>query len=442
MSSDLEARLLASLPDAETFLSLSERGVEESSFRHWPAIYHYIEMIVGEHGHLPRLIDLKATFNLPDHIRREPAEFSWLLEEFQRLGTAKKIQELVDRSVMVHAEDPQALITNLVQGLTSLSGTGQRGVSATDQKATARMSGYSATAKALDDKGLAIHGIPTGLSYFDLVQRIGWMPGELNGIVARPYMGKSWFAVWHGVLAWEAGFRVLFLSPEMPADEVEARFDAIVCGQRGVPVSVTEFYRGYYPSQAQKALAESVSKRSDWITIDTSAGRSFRLLELPRLLKQYAPDILIVDGLPLIGAENRGSALWEQMKDLAYGFKDLAQGAGVPILLTHQANRGANRTDKPPELHEIAFGDAVAQACDRVITISLVPKEAKRRRLSIQKYRKGESVAGGIEFEFDPEHGRIAEVEYGKLPSAATGSGIDGESFDEWGGNPSSVPIP
>jgi len=91
MSADLEARLLASLPTVEAFAALGEQGIGAGSFHHWRALYEYIAELVGEHHHLPRLRDLKATFNLPDHIKRQPEEYDWLLLEFQRLTLAQQV---------------------------------------------------------------------------------------------------------------------------------------------------------------------------------------------------------------------------------------------------------------------------------------------------------------------------------------------------------------
>lgn len=423
MSGDLEARLLASLPSIEAFESLGEQGIGPASFSHWRPMYDYIDQVVRDNQHLPRLVDLKATFNLPDHIRREPHEYDWLLQEFRRLTLAQQVQGLLDRVIETYGEQPEELVPQLVRELTALGGTrGQQSASTTDARSSARMEGYAALAEGQSEGFM--HGIPTGYSYFDAKARLGWLPGELIGIVARPYVGKSWLLVWHGALAWQAGYRVLMLSPEMVVEEAEARFDAVLAGLRGVPVSVTELYRGFRPSAALHALAAEVSKRGDWVTLDTAGGRPFKLGQIPRLIATHRPDLLLVDGLPLVGAEGgRGQALWEQIKDLSYGLKDIAVGAHIPIIVTHQATRGAHDTKKPPGLHEIAFGDAFGQACDKVLVLSRTMEE-ERRRMTIQKFRKGAPMQGGVELIFDPEHGKIREAvdDDEDLPTGANGT--------------------
>ena len=422
MSADLEARLLASLPNIEAFAALRGQGIGVESFMHWRSLYTYIDELVREHQHLPRLRDLKATFNLPDHIKRQPEEYDWLLLEFQRLTLAQQVQDVLDRTIETHGEDPAALIPNLVRELTALGGTLARATSYTDGRSIARLDEYAALAPQGGEGGM-MHGIPTGYSYFDATAQLGWLPGELIGIVARLYMGKSWLLIWHGVLAWLAGRRVLLLSPEMTRDEAEARFDAVLCGQRGVPVSVTELYRGYQPTAPQRALFAEVARRNDWITLTTEGGRPFSLSELPRAIRTHAPDLVLIDGLPLIRGEGgRGQQVWEQIKDLSYGLKDVATSAAVPIIVTHQANRAAKDTGKPPGLHEIGMGDAFAQACDKVLVMSTMAHEPDARRVTIQKFRKGRPLVGGIRLYFDPEHGLLHEVT-DELPGRADGAG-------------------
>jgi len=350
------------------------------------------------------------------------------LSEFQRLRIARQVQEIVDKSVEIHGDHPEELVPTLIRDLGGISLTGRRGGSLTDDSMESRLDGYEALHKEIQEQPGLIAGIPTGFSYFDTHNRIGWMRGELIGIIGRTYVGKTWALMYTGLRAWVTGFRVLFLSPELPKDEAEARFDALVCGMNDVPVNLDDLYRGYVPSKAQRLLASKIVDRKRWITLTSAESQSFRLVEIPRLIRQYQPDVVLVDGLPLIGGGG-GRQVWEQIKEVSYGLKNVAQNQEVVILVSHQANRSAHNTARPPGLHEISYGDAFAQACDRVLVLSQPKATPNRLKVTVQKFRKGRPAPGGIELVFEPGRGKIYEVD----PAAARDSGDSGKDVQESG---------
>jgi len=408
MSRELEARLLASVPSIGHFQRLEELGIGEEIFEHYGAMYHYIAEVVRDHNHLPRLIDLKATFNIPDLVQRKPEEYQWLLDEFLRLTTVQRIQDIMDTSVEQHGENPNELLPALIRGLTRLQLPNQRGVNVTDQSALTRLDRYE---QLQATTGGIMVGIPTGINYFDVQCGLGWMPGELIGIIGRLYIGKSWMLIYFGVVAWMFGKRILFISPEMPDNEAEARFDALVYGFHNIPVDIGDLYRGIKPTPTQRDLATKLAERANWITMCSAEGHPFRLGEIPRFIRQYNPDVVLIDGLLLVGPDGRGLQAWEQIKELSYGLKNIAVGSEIVIIVAHQANRSAQNTARPPGLHEIYMGDAFAQACDRVIVLSRPSTSNDKLRLTVQKFRKGQPLQRGADFEFLPGKGRIRELE-------------------------------
>jgi len=443
VTADLDLRLLASLPSVDAFELLEQQGIGEQAFgESGRAIYHYIAEVTREHRHLPRLQDLRATFNLPDWVQRKPEEYDWLLSEFQRLRVARRVQEVVDRDVELYGEDPTELVGALIRDLGAISVDGSRTGTLTDATAVARMDGYERAAGSAE----MIAGIPTGFGYFDAAQRIGWMRGELVGIIGRTYVGKTWILLYSGLRAWATGHRVLFLSPELPKDEAEARFDALVCGMNGVTVNLDDLYRGYVPTDAQRLLAAKTAERGNWITLTSAEGQSFRVTEIPRLIRQYQPDLVLVDGLPLIGGGG-GRQVWEQIKDVSYGLKNIAQGAEIVIMVAHQANRSAHNTARPPGLHEISYGDAFAQACDRVLVLSQPRAQPNQLKVTVQKFRKGRPAPGGIDLHFEPGHGKIFELERSERsdverPDGADRIGSARESIQIGIGAADDLPIP
>ncbi len=433
---DLEARLLASLPSVDAFERMEIVGIDERSFTTYGPMYSYIKDIIEEHRSLPRLRDLKETFNVPDYVKRQPEEYEWLLDEFLKVTTAQKVQRIFDRNVDAHADDPRALLSALQRDLNDITIAERRDVSVTDAGAAKRMEAY---ADNILEKGW-MAGIPTGLSFFDAECRMGWDEGELIGLVARTSIGKSWIMLFFGLVAWTAGKRVLFLSPELPQKEAEARWDTLLCGMHDITTDSMDYYRGFRPTEAQVNMAKGAAERSDWTTLCSIEGRPFSLNEIPRLVDRYEPDLVLIDGLNFIQGPTKGSQSWERIMDVSYGLKSVAVGANISIIVSHQANRAAaHNLNRPPALHEIFAGDGFAQACDRLIVLHPPEVPPKRLIVTIQKFRRGEPQQGGLTLLFDPGKGKINEVFDSKSTrdTRPTGSNVQSRKRDA---RPVSIP--
>lgn len=415
MKSDLEARLLASVASVQDFHRLKEIGLDEEAFEHYKPMYDYIDRQLKRNGKVPRLLDLRETFNLPDTVKRTRDEFDYVLHEAEQLIMTQNIQTVLDKSVEEHSEEPNALIDNIVRDLSGMRSVSSTQVSSTDSSMLTRLARYEAQAHVKGARGLR-----TGLKYFDEEWRLGWLPGELVGIVGRTYVGKSWLLLFFGLMAWQFGKRIVFVSPEMSIEETEARFDGLLMGKNDIKVSVSELYRGYVPTDEMKTLAEEVAMRKNWLTYACADDGRFGLAQLAQLAWQHKPDMLLIDGLPLLESEgSRRQQVWESIKDLSYGLKNLAVRHNLAVLVSHQATRRAHNVARPPGLHEIAYGDAFAQACDRVLALSRPQETEDSLRITIQKFRRGRPHLKGIDFMFDPERGEIHEY----IPTDARGSG-------------------
>ena len=405
MRSDLEARLLATLRSASDFAKLHEIGLTRDSFEHYGSLYDHISKMVEATGRVPRLLDLKQTFNLPDVVTRSAAEFDDLIGEAGRFQMVRGIQELIDENVRDHGNNPPELIEGLVRDLSNLGPTSESQLSITDSSMMERMAKYEAWSRDPTKKG-----IPTGMSFFDETVKLGWLPGEVVGLVGRTYVGKSWLLMFFGQVAWQAGKRILFVSPEMSVEETEARFDGMLMAKNDILVEVTDLYRGYIPNEKMKDLAKKVATKKSWVTYSSSEEGRFGLATLGRLVRHHKPDMLIVDGLPLLEAEGgKRQQVWESIKELSYGLKHLAVRQNIVILISHQAPRRAHNIARPPGLHEISLGDAFAQACDRVLALSRPEHEEEILRITVQKFRKGQPHAAGVDFTFIPKRGEIHE---------------------------------
>jgi len=248
-------------------------------------------------------------------------------------------------------------------------------------------------------------GIPTGITVFDKVTG-GWMPGQLASIIGRLNEGKSWLLMFFCIEAYKSGSSILFLSPEMTVQETELRFDTLLSQSfRNTDLTLG---RQTIDVQEYKAFLEELQERSDWITYDSiPGGKPFTLSSIQALTNLHKPDVLAIDGIPLIADELGAEQSWQKMINVGYGLKGIAINYGVVVLSTSQATRES--ADKGiPKLHQISYGDALAQACDKVIGIHKVsPTKVK---MSMPKNRGGK-VIGEFYIHFDVDVGKISMLE-------------------------------
>ena len=421
MLKDLEARLLASIATADQFSLMRQAGITAESFSHYRQLFTFISQSLETNGKVPRLLDIKETFRLPEAVVRRQEEFQYLLGEFSRLRLAQQIQETLDSTVQAHGEQPQELLGALLSSLMGIQNvSSQTQSSITDHSMVERLERYK---KAQSERSGRLRGLPTGLSYFDDEVGLGWLPAELIGLIGRTYIGKSWMLIYFGVMAWQFGATVLFLSPEMSIEETEARFDSLIFAKNDIPIETSDLYRGYAPSEDAHRLAEKIAAKAGWYTYSSVEGGGFDLAAISKLVQLHNPQLVLIDGLPLLGSgAGHRQQVWESIMTLSYGLKNLAIAKQVPLIVSHQATRSAHNTARPPGMHEVAYGDAFGQACDRVLALSrphVEQGEEELLRVTVQKFRKGRPHYAGIDLAFSPERGKIHEF----VPTDITGHG-------------------
>ncbi|MEK0326013.1 MAG: DnaB-like helicase C-terminal domain-containing protein, partial [Nitrosopumilus sp.] len=200
---------------------------------------------------------------------------------------------------------------------------------------------------------------------------------------------------------------VMLLSPEMSQEEAESRIDTLICGMYGINIDVNDLIRGIRLNDKQRNVLNEMSKRGDWVTICSDGDRPMTLGEIPRYVRQYNPDLVLVDGMTLIGTKSEAG--WSQANDLSQGLKNIAASLSVSILVCQWANQKAGDGTTPPKLSHVYMGDSLAQASDRIVSL-FQPKGEIGLRVSIQKFRKGRPKVKALKFKFDPSHGLIYEL--------------------------------
>lgn len=344
-------------------------------------------------------IDLKA---------RE-LNLDYCLAEFQKQVLFRNSVKTIKANQELLKEDPEKAIQNILSGLNNINLVRDTDISIYDNGELKRYEKYLKR-KELRNKGLKILGIPTGIKTLDR-SGIGWLPGELTAIFARPEVGKTWFGLRCAAIALQHGKRTLFVSTEMPKEQIELRLDVIIAHLNNYTLSHFDLRYGNPIDEEQyKDFLNSIKNRQ-LFTCDSIEESALTIQAIQTKIRQYRPQLVILDGIHLFSPSKHVIAIWEKMFDLLYSTKRLCITTNVPCILTTQANRKAADTFFPPKIQEVAFGDALMQASDIVFTMWKDKENDDQRLLQIQKYRDGPKPKQTIRFHWNVDIGDMYEID-------------------------------
>lgn len=359
-------------------------------------IYVFMGQYLGQHGALPTTSLLATRFNFQPPI----GEFSYWLQEMRRYSMARRVLEVLQEGYAT-IQEPERALESVLHKLSRLRSRTSNHVQATDAAALERLDMFDARTEYIH-YGHNLLGLPTGFQIINDTN-IGYAPGDMIGGMARIGVGKSWWMVNEGAIAWMAGYRVLCISPEMPANRLALRVDVVVGDKMNMTMDYNKLMNGdpdVRPMYEQITRVLSESER--WWTYDSFEGKRIGVQELDTLCSIHKPDILLIDGISLLRSETRGGApMWQIMHELCYNVKnDIATRHEIPVLVTHQASnteRGRRVRDDVqsrsdtfvmPSLNDAAYGDAFVQACSEVITFCPEPTSQNINWFALKKTRE------------------------------------------------------
>lgn len=211
-----------------------------------------------------------------------------------------------------------------------------------------------------------VFGVKTGLGTLDAHLR-GFKPGRLYIVAGRPGMGKTAFGITFAVNAAKAGKKVLFFSIEMSDSDLGQRILARVSG-----VSVDDMNTPHYLAEEQvdklRVAAKEVSSLPLKIEHRQVLSAATILSMARRWKRKHGLDLLVIDYLGLMQADDKKALKVHQIEEITTGLKRAANTLGIPVVLLAQLNRGVEqREDKRPQLSDLRDSGSIEQDADVVI---------------------------------------------------------------------------
>ncbi len=374
-----------------------------------------------------------------------PGEYAYWFDQMRRATVARRMTNTLLEGVERMKHDPEGTLVELLRALAAIQVVTSTHAISWDHTAPTRLERYQQRMAHYMSSDSAVAGITTNWKLFNEI-RIGWLPGELIGVYARPSVGKTWVLAQEAVNVWLQGLRVLFVSPEMPASQINLRFDSLVAGAFGIrPWSHRQLMAGHPAMErSYHQLVEHVSQSDRWWTVDSEErGAALTVDDIAQLADRHQPDMVFVDGLGLLAGHERRQE-WERFKHNCYGLKTVATVRNLPIMVTHQASRpqhfnpdakkkgetqskdgaiGRGDTFEMPTLNNAYGGDALVQACNTIITMAPDPYRTDVLWYSMRKHRD-RSIEG-----LKPRYPMLFDVDRGILKDMAGLENYDVQSL-------------
>lgn len=217
--------------------------------------------------------------------------------------------------------------------------------------------------RMMEDRG---EGVTFGCPQID--RKIGKLNG-LTFLIGRPKQGKSWFLLWSFLNALLEGKRAVFFSLEMPAWEMEARFQALATNTtyRGKTLGWTEQDRAQVEMEMTK-LEDAGVLNAPIIHLGPGQRSVSNLLEIA---KQNDADIMYIDQYSFLSDELtlvEGVPTHELHSRLCTELKNATNE--VPIYIAAQFNRDSTKLERPEEmanLEHIGLSDQIGQKADTIM---------------------------------------------------------------------------
>lgn len=416
---ELESAALASLTTADDIRRAAAAGVTDLSFQNpdYEKVWQYLveKSAKGQsvtHADILRVCGVELPPGLTDS--------DTLISALVSKSTERRVYAAVSQRFTEIGADPVGTARQLVADLAAIAAPAtQAHTRYFDADVDARMAEYERRSEQVSEMGYT--GWQTGLPVFDDAGDT-FKPGEMVAIQGATNTGKSFLLLWLCKnVYWRHDASVLFISPENTVSDIEARLDPMIAFELGIPLSVRGLRNGTQDRAALREYAEKLKahKRRGWVTLDAGTSGTFSVSDVVSLAREHRPQVLAIDGFHLIRGE-RGMKSWESIKYAADTIKGVAQELGCVVLAVSQAQRDAVlASDTTPEVGQAAYGIALNEASNRVISMTVKTGQADQRIFTVPKMRDAERVTHRHYLHFGVDAGDIHEI----VPKVNTESG-------------------
>ncbi len=215
-----------------------------------------------------------------------------------------------------------------------------------------------------------VNAIPFVLEKID--EKLGGIKAGQFGVIAgRPGIGKTTLLLYNVFHWWELDMNIFFVSREMTAKELMARFAGMAGGFNYKNLDQSWMID---PSTKQKLKTATYRLRNSRGKIIVPPNTIATPDDIWTHVREKSGfyHAIAIDGLYLMRANNASgqSANWERVANISNSLKQIAIDLNLPILAVTQLKRRGHEDLSPVDLEDLAYADTIGQDADFVIGLS------------------------------------------------------------------------
>ena len=302
----------------------------------------------------------------------EVRPLTFIIDQLKHDYQSFKLREtLVNAVHELEASRVKESIDSLKEGIVKLELTGRDDIREgfIDKSADARFAHY-VDIKTNPDKYKGIHiGFPT----FDSVTN-GVRGGQLMVLIAAVKEGKSTCLLNIAHNAHLGGHNVLYVSVEMPKEQIERRYDSRASG-----LSYSKIRDGRLnPTEEAiyKRCHENQKARANKFYVIDSHDCSTTYLRSKIRTFPHKIDLIVLDYLTLVQPSVRGRDQWEAIGKTTEEVRSIARELNIPIITAAQANReGIKESKYKYGVENVGLSHLISAHADTLLSLRLTDRD-------------------------------------------------------------------
>jgi replicative DNA helicase len=267
--------------------------------------------------------------------------------------------------------------------------------------------------------------IPTGIPELDSMTNGGLKKAQVGMVVGGTGRGKSIFLQWLARVAILMGKRVVYITMELPEDEIADRFDSMFA--RVKPFELNDYQTRVLDEVGKVGTMFGSSLIIKHYPMDTATVNTFKTFIRKLSGIGIAPDLILVDYLDLIKPHRKYNNKTDEQDAVMKGVVGMGQELNIATWTAAQLNRAGLVMETPDESAQA--GSISRQfAADLVLWLAQTPDERQDEllRLVISKNRNGLT---GKTISLDTDYSYMTF--YREQPEVTNGAQEDGVNSEE-----------
>jgi len=361
-----EIELINAVLDYNSFNEAVQRGADEC-FQDHKEIWHFVRDFHSKYnGSLPQKKILMEKFPNEFQALVSSYPFQYYIDEAKAASLSKNIRSDLQKTITILRESgPEAALNHMMNSSHRMM-KNQGMLADTDLVGDFEDRVENFAQRYGSDKHIL--GIPTMIEPIDEIFG-GLQPGDVVTIIGWTASRKSWLAILFALNAWHEGYSPMLLSLELNKYQVGYRFDTFVNGGQGITNSDLMNARGLSPEEYAKWANDTFAGKQPFHLITSEGLETASQNVLDAKIRQYRPDLVIVDYLNLLDDAKGGGTETDRIRNISKDLKRIAVKNQVPIVVLSAVTMSDGHDDRPPLLSEVAWSKQISYDADLVLGV-------------------------------------------------------------------------